>query len=118
MTDPKALTITEHLPVKLDSYRMQALQHNLVAEGMEEERLTIHLKQVNKSVKLLIEQTQKKQSDSRHALHNGFEMAEVAIEQKVEDGKMVTYRMDTGAVVRERTLTVEELKRQSEKHKI
>jgi hypothetical protein len=110
MTDPKAVTTTEYLPVKLDSYRVQALQNTLVAEGLEEERLTLHLKQVNKSVKLLIEETQKKQSDSRHALHQGFEMQEVAIAHKVLDSKMVTYRLDTGAVVRERTLTVEEVK--------
>jgi hypothetical protein len=118
MTDPKALTITEHLPVKLDQYRKAALHTIENEQFIEVERLTIHLKNVSDSLKQLIKEAHKKQSDAAHAVHAGFEMAEVAIEQKVEDGKMVTYRMDTGAVVRERTLTVEELKRQNEKHKI
>lgn len=90
------------------------VQHN--RQGLEEERLTLHLKQVNKSVKLLIEETQKKQSDSRHAIHQGFEMQEVGIEKKVEGDKMVTYRMDNGMVVRERALTVDELKHFSAKN--
>jgi hypothetical protein len=111
MTDPTALTITRHLPVKLDAYRQQALQNILVAEGLEEERLLLHLKQVNDSVKAMIKVTQKKQYDSRHALHNGFEMVDVACKQEidVEKNKLVTVRLDTGEQVDERALTKEEM---------
>jgi hypothetical protein len=109
--DTTALTLTRHLPVKLDQYRKQALVDIVIAEGLEEERLTAHLRNVNKSVKLLIEGTQKKQNDARHAVNNGFEMAPVACEQRpdIEKNKMVTYRLDSGEQVDERALTKEEM---------
>jgi len=111
MSDSTALTLTRHLPVKLDSYRQQALQTVLVTEALEEERLTAHLRNVTKSVKLLIEEAAKKQSDTAHALHNGFEMLEVACRQErdIEKNKMVTYRLDTGEQVDERALTKVEM---------
>ena len=109
-TEEKAITITRHLPVKLDQYRKQALQNIQTTEFLEEERLTAHLKNVNGSVKQLIADARKKQGDAAHALHNGFEMSEVACEQKpdIEKNKMVTYRLDNGEKVDERALTVTE----------
>jgi hypothetical protein len=111
-TDTTAVTITRHLPVKLDQYRKQALQNIQTAEFLEEERLTAHLKNVNGSVKQLISDARKKQSDAAHALHNGFESLPVACEQRpdIEKNKMVTYRLDSGEPVDERALTVEEMK--------
>ena len=114
-----AVTLTRHLPVKLDQYRKQALQNIQTTEFLEEERLTAHLKNVNGSVKQLIADARKKQGDAAHALHNVFEMAEVGCRQDIdmEKNKMVTYRLDTGEKVEERALTVEEMKLAREKGK-
>lgn len=110
MTDSKSLTITRHLPVKLDMFRKQALHDIAHTEFMEQERLALHLKNVTDSIKGMIKISVKKQADAAHAIHNGFEMLEVSCEQKIEGGHMVTYRLDTGDKVEERALTVEELR--------
>lgn len=109
-TETKAVTITLHLPVKLDSYRKQALHDIAHAEFLEQERLAVHLKNVTDSVKGMIKVSYKKQADANHDLKNGFEMKEVSCEQRIENDHMVTYRLDTQEKVDERALTVEELR--------
>jgi hypothetical protein len=112
MTDSTALTITRHLPVKLDQYRERALTNEMVKERMEEIRITDHLKNVSEALKASIKEAQKKQTIAAVALNQGFEMCAVSCEQRpdVEKNKMVTYRLDTGAQIDERALTVEEMK--------
>lgn len=110
MNESKAVTITKHLPVKIDQYRERALNTQMVDGRMEEIRVTDHLANVSASLKATIKDSQKKQTDAARALHAGFEMCPVSCEQKLEGQHMVTYRLDTGEKIDERALTVEERK--------
>ncbi|HKW13831.1 MAG TPA: hypothetical protein VJS69_05035 [Candidatus Krumholzibacteria bacterium] len=110
MIDTKALTITEHLPVKIDSFREKALSNQIRESTMEEERIATHLKNVTESLRSSIKENQKKRVIAAAALTQGFEMQPVSCEQKIEGDNLVTYRLDTGAVVRERALSVEEMR--------
>lgn len=110
MTDPKALTITEHLPVKLTDGRRLALGCEVAEQIYEENKQTIYLANIKKAVTQKINEAVHRRNIAAEALHQGFEMVDVPIENKVEGTKLVTYRLDDGTVVRERALTVEELK--------
>lgn len=112
MSETKAVTITRHLPVKLDQYRKNALAEEQAMQRMEEMRVTDHMKRVTESLKVNIKEAQKRQNQCALAISQGFEMAEVSCEQKVdlEKNKLVTYRLDTGVQVDERALTVEEMR--------
>lgn len=106
----KGLLLTRHLPVKLDQYRERVL-HTQQTEGrIEELRLTEHLKNVNDSVKQLIKDEQKKQTDAARALHAGFEHALVACRQIVDfDHNTVRIiREDTGETIETRALESKE----------
>lgn len=112
MDDSKELTVTRHLPVKLDAYRKNALGDQLAQHRMEELRVSEHLKQVQQSLRAMITELQKKQNVAASAISQGFEMLEVACVQEVdlERRVMITRRMDTMATVDERVLLPEELK--------
>lgn len=79
---------------------------------MEENRIAEHMKTVQESLKAMIKEAQKKQNIAASAITQGFEMKEVSCEQQLDltRNKMVTVRLDTGAEVEERALTVEEMK--------
>lgn len=112
-----AVTITRHLPVTIDSYRKNALADELALQRMEELRLSEHLKSVQDSLKAMIRETQKKQNVAASAISAGYEMREIACEQRLDlaGNRMVTYRIDTGAQVDERALTAEEAKTSNKK---
>ena len=117
MSEETAVTITKHLPVKLDQYRERQLQNQMVEARMEELRVTDQLKHIQESLKALIKDVQKTQNDSARALHDGYEMVEVSCEHQVDldRNKMKTVRMDTLETIDERALTVEEQKHYSKK---
>lgn len=110
--DKQELTVTRHLPVKLDAYRKNALSEQLAHHRMEELRITEHMKQVQQSLRAMITEFQKKQNMAAAAISQGFEMQEVVCEQvvDVERRLMVTTRLDIMAVVDERVLLPEEVK--------
>jgi molecular chaperone GrpE (heat shock protein) len=115
MSDSKALTITRHLPVKLDVYRKQALHDVENAEFIEQERLAVHLKNVTDSIKGMIKTSYKKQADAAHAIHNGFEMAAVICRQEIDlrANKVRVIREDTGETVEDRPLNAHEREQES-----
>ena len=117
MTNPTALTVTRHLPVKLCQYRERALHTKMVDAKMEELRISEHLKNVTDSLKARIKEEQKRQNDAARALHAGFEYVPVACEHRVElaNNKMVTFRTDTCETVDERALTADEIKHYANK---
>ena len=108
MSETKAVTITKHLPVKLDQYKRNiltdkaALQHDLSIS------LGLKLAQMKKSFEGEIKKAEQERHVALTTLHQGFEMLEVSCEQKVEGDRLVTYRVDTGEQVEERALTVQE----------
>lgn len=117
MSESNAVTITRHLPKKLDSYRKNALADEMALQRMEEIRITDHLKHVTESLKVMIKEAQKKQNIAASAIHQGFEMEDIACEQRVDldRNKMVTIRLDTLMDVEERALTVDEMKHYANK---
>jgi signal transduction histidine kinase len=110
-------TITKHVPVKLDQYRERQLQNQMVEARMEEMRVSDQLKSITESLKALIKDAQKRQNESARALHDGYEMAGVSCEQKIDmsRNKMMTVRTDTFETIDERALTADEIKHYSNK---
>jgi hypothetical protein len=106
-----AVTITRHLPKKLDAYRKNTLADEMAMQRMEELRISDHLKHVTESLKVMIKEAQKKQNIAAGAICQGYEMVEIACEQRIDldRNKMVTVRLDTMADIDERALTAEEM---------
>lgn len=117
MSETSVATITKQCPVKLDQYRKEQLNNQLVDARMEELRITEHMKNVTESLKAKIKEEQKRQNDAARALHAGFEYVPVPCEHRVElaNNKMVTFRTDTCETVDERALTADEIKHYSNK---
>lgn len=105
----KAITITRHLPVKLDQYRKNVLTDKAALSN----DLAISLGQKLVNMKKSFEAEIKKVEQERHValatLHQGLEMQEISCEQRIEDDHMVTYRLDTNEKIEERALTTDEL---------
>lgn len=118
MNDTAIATITKQCPVKLDPYRKEQLNNQLVDARMEELRITEHMKNVTESLKAKIKEEQKRQNDAARALHAGFEYVPVPCEHRVEleSNRMVTFRTDTCETVEERALTADEIKHYSKKN--
>lgn len=112
MGETTAVTVTRHLPVKIDQYRERQLHNQMVTARMEEVRTSDQLKSISDSLKDLIKTAQKKQTDAARALDAGFEHQSVSCENRpdLEKNTMRLVRLDTLETVEERALTVEEAK--------
>jgi ribonuclease D len=112
---PKGLTVVRHLPVKIDTFRKNALADEMALNRREEIRITEHMKRVTDSLKALIKEAQHKQTVAAEAISNGFEMKEVVCRQEIDfaTNTIRVFLDDTGEQIEERALEPKERERYS-----
>jgi hypothetical protein len=111
-TDPHALTITRHLAVPLTLPEKNEKQEALVKTLNDLERLEDNFVALRDQHKANVTNRKLTIRELSHDLGNNFVMRPVSCEQIVdlEKNRILVKRLDTGAEVDERALTVEEMK--------
>lgn len=113
MSETRDLMITRHLPVKLTDGRRLALGCELAEQRHDERKHTEYLENIKKSIQAKVKECQHRQNIAAEALHQGFEMAEVACRQVIDYEKNLisVVRDDTGELVdKPRVMTPDEVK--------
>ena len=113
MSDTKDLTLTRHLPVKLDQYRLNVLRDQAANANALSKSLTEKLEQLKKGYQGEIKKAEQERHVALDTIHKGFEMQEVAIEERpdLERNVMITTRLDTMEQLKpDRPMTPEEIR--------
>ena len=114
MIENKSLTITRHLQVPLTGPEKSEKSEELVQTLNDLERLEEHFTLLREQHKANVKARTGTIKGLSHDLGAGYVMRPVSCEQTIDlvMNRLITTRVDTGMVIEDRVLTVEEMQAQ------